>query len=57
MAEELEISTGVCEVHRLVNNDNQIRKVAFCKMCDSWICRECWTNYPKRALAAALALR
>lgn len=55
-SEPIQLKYGVCDVHRLVNKDNKIRQVQFCKMCDSWICEECWYNLPKRALAASKKL-
>ena len=43
---------GICEVHKLVNNDYKSRLVKFCSFCNVNICAECEKRYDKRFLAA-----
>lgn len=45
---------GVCDVHRLVNKDLTLREVAYCSLCDAWICDKCSPNLAKRAYAMTL---
>lgn len=42
----------ICDVHRLVDGDTMLRLCRYCNLCDSWICTECFGDWPKRALAA-----
>lgn len=48
------LKMGVCDVHRLVDKDENPREVYYCGMCDAWICLKCDPNLPKRAYALLL---
>ncbi|PSH05144.1 MAG: hypothetical protein CXZ00_03025 [Acidobacteria bacterium] len=45
---------GVCEVHRLVDQDERPRRVHYCPVCDAWMCDECSRNWGRRARAMFL---
>ena len=43
---------GVCDVHKYALKDTGQYPVSYCSICDAWICDECSTNLPLRAVAA-----
>ena len=43
---------GVCEVHRLLDNDSRTRLVRWCDFCKAWICDECRESPIRRGRAA-----
>lgn len=45
----------ICDVHRLVDKDEAPRECKYCPRCKSWICKECHSNWTKRAQAMVLA--
>ncbi len=52
-----EIHVGVCDVHRLVDNDFRLRYTKYCNLCNAWMCKECYGNLPKRAYAMAIKIK
>jgi hypothetical protein len=42
---------GVCEVHKYALQDESLRKVFYCKLCDANICDACNDNLPLRFIA------
>lgn len=44
-----------CDVHVLIDKDSTPRECAYCGRCKKWMCKECRTNWPKRAHAMMLA--
>lgn len=44
---------GVCDVHRILDNDLRPRLVRWCSMCHAWLCDECRGNWVRRAQAMA----
>lgn len=48
LVEESELSDGICEVCRLMNDDTSTKKVKYCGFCGVNICCECNTKYDRR---------
>lgn len=42
---------GICDVHRILENDIKTRKVKYCKTCNAYICGYCQDNYMRRIKA------
>ena len=40
-----------CDVHELVDGDSSKRMVAYCRICDAWMCDTCKDNELKRVAA------
>ena len=47
---------GICHVHFLVYGDKEDRNIAYCGMCDAWICDECSPKTILRAEAMAIGV-
>ena len=43
-----------CDVCRLIDSDTTPKDVAYCSLCDAWMCTRCRANWGRRLLAAAL---
>lgn len=41
-----------CDVCAILDKDNSIKEVFFCKECNANICRECEPNWLRRGMAA-----
>lgn len=52
---EAETKQGICDVHRLVDEDIGIRKVIYCGVCNAWLCDECVPKLYKRGYAALIS--
>lgn len=42
----------VCDVCRLLDQDNRQKLSMYCKFCDSWMCQADFGNWGRRAAAA-----
>ena len=45
---------AVCDVCRLCDGDTSHKICAYCGMCDSEICVNCWNDWPRRLYAKTL---
>ena len=41
----------VCDVCRLVNNDNTPKECVWCNFCHAWICKDDLNRWDRRAIA------
>lgn len=48
------MALGICTVCSLLDKDNSIKEVSFCKKCDASFCPPCSTNIARRAKAMAI---
>lgn len=51
MTTENKIDVGVCDVCMLLDGDQRIKPVTWCRTCESWLCMGCVDNWGRRARA------